>query len=179
MTEPTRQNQEQFQLAIRIFSSALRCSSLLWLWSELVEGEGLLKEKIVKFRVWLIGESHSFIGLLISWLSHGYVTSIMVKQSERQYLRNVKYPGFRAQGLLLSRLWRIAFLDCSYLVRVKEHIFRYAFPISVYLADSSSGGRSSGGVTMQSISSTLRWVGDSRRSLSHNLISGSGWVLGL
>jgi len=33
---------------------------------------------------------------------------------------------------------------------------KYAFPISVYLADSSSGGRSSGGVTMQSISSTLR-----------------------
>ena len=29
---------------------------------------------------------------------------------------------------------------------------KYAFPISVYLANSSSGGRSSGGVTMQSIS---------------------------
>ena len=45
MTEPTRQNQEQFQLAIRIFSSALRCSSLLWLWSELEEGEGPFKKE--------------------------------------------------------------------------------------------------------------------------------------
>merc|ERR1719430_947623 len=33
---------------------------------------------------------------------------------------------------------------------------KYAFPISVYLTDSAAGGRSSGGVTMQSISSTLR-----------------------
>merc|ERR1719412_1822843 len=33
---------------------------------------------------------------------------------------------------------------------------RYAFPISAYLTESAAGGRSSGGVTMQSISSTLR-----------------------
>merc|ERR1719402_1764929 len=33
---------------------------------------------------------------------------------------------------------------------------KYAFPISVYLTESAAGGRSSGGVTMQSISSTLR-----------------------
>merc|ERR1719381_421634 len=33
---------------------------------------------------------------------------------------------------------------------------KYAFPISVYLTDSAAGGRSSGGVNMQSISSTLR-----------------------
>merc|ERR1719239_1463090 len=33
---------------------------------------------------------------------------------------------------------------------------KYAFPISVYLTDSAAGGRSSGGVTMHSISSSLR-----------------------
>merc|ERR1719480_321282 len=33
---------------------------------------------------------------------------------------------------------------------------KYAFPISAYLTESAAGGRSSGGVTMQSISSTLR-----------------------
>jgi len=33
---------------------------------------------------------------------------------------------------------------------------KYAFPISVYLTDSAAGGRGAGGVTMQSISSTLR-----------------------
>jgi len=33
---------------------------------------------------------------------------------------------------------------------------KYAFPISVYLTDASAGGRGTAGVTMQSISSTLR-----------------------
>merc|ERR1719340_91216 len=32
---------------------------------------------------------------------------------------------------------------------------KYAFPISAYLTESAAGGRSSGGVTMQSISSPL------------------------